>query len=85
MLQESAEVMLARGVAVTGPAEAIDRHSIGRNVIGSKTLGNTKSVMIYGSYDSAQIAMAESNGLQFEPIAMQDLFVHLTSPEGLAR
>lgn len=54
----------------------------GLTVIGDRQLGHTKSVMLYGSFDAAQRQRARAAGLEIEPVALQDLFVHLTTTKG---
>jgi ABC-2 type transport system ATP-binding protein len=79
---EETESLLSRGVAVTGAADAVDRFARGLTVIGQRQLGRTKSTMVYGQVDDRQRLEARAAGLELEPIALQDLFVHLTDPEG---
>jgi ABC-2 type transport system ATP-binding protein len=51
-------------------------------VLGEKSLGRTKSAMVYGSLDDERRAQADAAGLDLGPLALQDLFVHLTEPTG---
>jgi ABC-2 type transport system ATP-binding protein len=37
--------------------------------------------MVYGRLDDKRMAQAREIGLDLDPIALQDLFVHLTSGE----
>jgi ABC-2 type transport system ATP-binding protein len=69
VLQDETEALRARGADVTGPAAAVDRFVAGRTVLCERQLGATKSAMVYG-------------GLDLGPVALQDLFVHLTQPPG---
>ena len=84
VLHEEADRLRARGAAVTGPADVVDRFADGLTVLGKKTLGPTKSVMVYGPLDDAYRERARSAGLDIGPIALQDLFVHLTEPRETA-
>ncbi|MGH2534681.1 MAG: hypothetical protein ACRDJW_20675 [Thermomicrobiales bacterium] len=82
VLQEDAEALRARGAAVIGPAAAVDQFVTGLTVLNVKHLGPTKSAMVYGDLDDARRQQARAAGLEIGPIALQDLFVHLTAPTG---
>ncbi|MBF9133721.1 ABC transporter ATP-binding protein [Plantactinospora sp. S1510] len=78
VVHEETETLLSRGRAVTGPADRVDAFTSGFTVLGTRQLGPTKSTMVYGDLDQDQRRQAVEAGLELEPIAMQDLFVHLT-------
>lgn len=80
LLQDETEALLTRGAAITGPADAVDRHVDGLPVIGQRQLGRTKSVTVYARLDDTQRRHMREAGLEIEPVPMQDLFVHLTAP-----
>jgi ABC-2 type transport system ATP-binding protein len=82
VLHEEAETLRAAGCAVTGDAETVDRFVDGRRVLGEKRLGRTKSAMVYGEFDQRWRERASAAGLDLGPLALQDLFVHLTEPAG---
>jgi ABC-2 type transport system ATP-binding protein len=82
VLKDETEVLRARGVAVTGPAEAVDRFVAGHTVLGERRLGPTKSATVYGGLDEHHRREARDAGLDLDPIALQDLFIHLTQPSG---
>lgn len=82
VVHDDTEALLSRGVAVTGPADVVDGYLNGFTVIGVRQLGRTKSAMIYGRLDEEKRAEARAAGLDLEPLALQDLFVHLTDPRG---
>ena len=79
---EERDALLAKGVSVTGPAAQVDSFTAGMRVLGSRSLGPTKSAMVYGELDDAQRRKAADAGLELGPIAMQDLFIHLTAEDG---
>ena len=81
-LFEETEALRARGADVTGPAEAVDSFVAGRTVLRERQLGRTKSAMIYGGLDEHHRCQALDAGLDLGPVALQDLFVHLTQPAG---
>jgi ABC-2 type transport system ATP-binding protein len=82
VLQDETEMLRARGADVTGPAEAVDRFVAGRTVLRERQLGRTKSAMVYGGLDEQYRRQARDAGLDLGPVALQDLFVHLTQPTG---
>jgi ABC-2 type transport system ATP-binding protein len=82
VLREETEALRARGADVTGPAEAVDRFVAGRTVLRERQLGRTKSAMVYGGLDERHRRQARDAGLDLGPVALQDLFVHLTQPSG---
>ncbi len=79
LLHEEADTLRAAGAAVTGEATLVDSFTMGLDVLGEKSLGRTKSAMVYGRLDDRRLAQAQEVGLELGPIALQDLFVHLTS------
>ncbi len=82
VLQEEADVLRSRGTEVTGNAADVDEFTAGLTVLSEKSLGRTKSAMVYGTLDDEQFVHARRLGLELGPIALQDLFVHLTEPVG---
>ena len=79
VLHEEADELKARGVAVTGPAAAVDEFVAGRTVLGEQSLGGVRQATLYGRLDAADAARAQAAGLTLGPVGIQDLFVHLTS------
>jgi ABC-2 type transport system ATP-binding protein len=82
VLREEADVLRSRGTEVTGNADDVDAFTAGLTVLSEKSLGRTKSAMVYGALDDGQLIRARQLGLELGPIALQDLFVHLTEPVG---
>jgi len=79
LLHEDADTLREAGAAVSGDAELVDSFTPGLRVLGEKTLGRAKSATVYGPLDDERRARARAAGLDLDPIALQDLFVHLTS------
>ncbi len=79
LLHDDADTLRAAGTAVTGDATLVDSFTLGLDVLSEKTLGRTKSATVYGPLDDGRQAQARQVGLDLGPIALQDLFVHLTS------
>ncbi|GAB3490646.1 ATP-binding cassette domain-containing protein [Nocardiopsis coralliicola] len=89
LLQDDADALRARGAAVTGPAEAVERFTAGETVLGERRLGGTVQAVVYGELDEGRRREAAAAGLELGPIGLQELFVHLTTdeaagPEGTA-
>jgi ABC-2 type transport system ATP-binding protein len=78
VVHEQSQTLLSRGTAVTGPAARVDTFTAGLTLLGARQLGPTKSAMVYGDLDGEQRSKAAESGLELGPVAMQDLFVHLT-------
>ena len=78
------EDLLAEGTAITGPVDQVDAFTAGMRVIGRRTLGRTASAMVMAPLDAAQRGRAAADGLDLAPIALQDLFVHLTGGAPIA-
>jgi len=90
VVHEQADGLRARGASVTGPAADVDRLvgelRTGRDlvVLGEQQLGGTKSTTVFGHLDESARARVRASGLELGPVALQDLFVHLTKkPENL--
>jgi ABC-2 type transport system ATP-binding protein len=79
LLHDDADTLRGAGAAVTGEAALVDSFTLGLEVLGERSLGRTKSAMVYGRLDEKRRAQAREIGLDLDPIALQDLFVHLTS------
>lgn len=70
-----------RGVTITGDAENVDQFSLGLNILNSQQLGGTKSVILYGNLSDEKQVEARALDLTIGPIALQDLFIHITKKE----
>jgi ABC-2 type transport system ATP-binding protein len=82
LLHEPADELRARGATVIGPAEQADRFTAGMTTLAMRELGPTRSVTVDGVLDEADRRRAAELGLELGPVALQDLFVHLTEPGG---
>ena len=81
LLHESAEALRSRGVELTGPTAAVDAVTTGLSVLSSRTLGPTKSSVVFGHSAGELRDRAEAAGVEVGPIPLQDLFVALTSKD----
>jgi ABC-2 type transport system ATP-binding protein len=78
--QSDVESLRERGVAVVGPAPAVDALTAGLTVLAEQRLGGTKSVTVFGDLDESLRSKAYDAGLELGPVGLQELFVHLTAP-----
>jgi ABC-2 type transport system ATP-binding protein len=81
VLHDDTDAVRSRGAAVTGPAETVDRFVEGLTVLAERSLGPTKSAMVYGGLSPERVLAARGLDLDLGPIGLQDLFVHLTSDD----
>ena len=72
---ETREELLSKGYTVSGAAAKIDSYILGRNVIGTDSLGGLKSAYILGELDRAGIP----EGIEVTKMDLQKLFVQLTN------
>lgn len=82
LLHDSHEALTSRGAAVTGHEDDVNAFIAEREVIGERSLGRTKSAMIYGDIDNTFRQEAQAARLDIESLGIQDLFVHLTQKKG---
>jgi ABC-2 type transport system ATP-binding protein len=78
MLHDRTESLLSRGTTITGDAAAVDGFTREKKVLNEQILGQTKSAMVYGELTETERSQAERQGLQIGPVALQELFIHLT-------
>ena len=81
VLHEESDALRGRGVTVSGAADVVDTFVAGLTVLGEQTLGRTKAATVFGELDETQVRAAQLAGLELGPVALQDLFVHLTRAE----
>jgi ABC-2 type transport system ATP-binding protein len=81
LVQEETDTLRERGTAITGPADEVDRFVAGMTVLAEQTLGRTKSATVNEALNEQQRQQARAGGLDLGPVALQDLFVHLTEPK----
>lgn len=72
--QQSCEELLNMGFTITGAESLIDEFAKGKNVIGSDTLGNYKSIYVLGNIKNSIPA-----GLEVSKLDLQKLFIQLTN------
>lgn len=82
VLQAPAEDLRARGTSVMGPARAVEHFVDGLEVLATTRLGPTTSTTVFGELDDGRRREASAAGLELGPVALQDMFVHLTKTAG---
>jgi ABC-2 type transport system ATP-binding protein len=80
VVHEPVDDLAARGAELTGPAEAVGEATAGLQVVSSRRLGRTRWDVVVEPVDEARRARAVAAGVDIAPLPLQDLFVHLTSP-----
>lgn len=75
LLHEDIDTLLSKGVRVTGSVERVDAFTKNMTVLASETLGPTRSDMVLGTADY------DGDDLEFSPIKLQELFIHITERE----
>lgn len=78
VLHEPMEEVRERGVAITGPAAAVDRFAAELTVLNRQELGGSAQVTSFGALSDDRRHEAKAAGLELGPVPLQDLFVHLT-------
>lgn len=79
VVHDDAEALRSRGAAIVGPADDVDRVTAGLTVLNEQRLGGTKSITVYGELPDGFERIARAAGLELGPVALQDLFIHLTA------
>jgi ABC-2 type transport system ATP-binding protein len=79
LLHEEADELRGRGAVVTGPAAAVESFTAGRTVLATQSLGGVRADTVYGRLEPSELRRGEAAGLTFGPVALQNLFIHLTS------
>jgi ABC-2 type transport system ATP-binding protein len=77
LVHEDVDTLRSRGLTVTGPADAVDQFVVGREVVARQSLGATSQATVIGPVADDE-RNARLAGLELGPVALQDLFVHLT-------
>ncbi|USQ75113.1 ATP-binding cassette domain-containing protein [Ornithinimicrobium cryptoxanthini] len=81
LLSGEADDLHSQGATLTGPSEVVDRHASDLAVVGTRDLGPTRQVTVFGDLDESALRRAEHDGLQVGAVPLQDLFIHLTDTQ----
>lgn len=80
MFNEPIDDLRVRGAEITGPADSVDDAIVGMHVLAERTLGRTKSVVVFHPLNERLRVRAAALQVDVGPLPLQDLFVHLTDP-----
>lgn len=80
LLTDSADSLQERGSTFTGPRAVVDAvvAELATDVLAWTELGSTSQVTVVGHLDARALERVRRVGLEVGPVALQDLFVHLT-------
>lgn len=76
---DEAEELLNNVYMVSGLSENVDMYIEGREIINIETLTNFKSATVLGEINRIDRTIAESLGLEFSKVELQNLFISLTN------
>ncbi|KRF27677.1 ABC transporter ATP-binding protein [Paenibacillus sp. Soil787] len=78
IMNEDADALRGRACTVSGLATAVDSFTQGKKLLGRTAIGAAASATILGVLSDRDRKEAEAMGLEFAPVSMQQLIVHLT-------
>jgi len=79
MLDEDAERLTGKAYSVVGAAARIDAFASGKQVLSRDSMGSIASATILGEIGAQDRREAAERGLEFAPVSLQQLIVHLTN------
>ncbi|MBP1964677.1 ABC transporter ATP-binding protein [Paenibacillus aceris] len=78
ILNEDADALRGRACTVSGLATAVEAFSRGKEVLERQSIGAAATATFFGVLTDRERREAESLGLEFTPVSLQQLIVHLT-------
>ncbi|QFG68191.1 ATP-binding cassette domain-containing protein [Ornithinimicrobium pratense] len=81
VMQDEADDVRTQGLTLTGPAATVADLVSGLPVIGTRDLGPTRQVTVYGELDAGDLERARAAGIEVGAVPLQDLFIHLTEED----
>jgi ABC-2 type transport system ATP-binding protein len=87
LVDEDVEALRGQVVTLTGPAAAVDAVAAGHTELHRDRMAGVVRATVRARFDDADRARAKENGLDVEPVSLQELIVRLTSghPAGLEK
>lgn len=79
LINENADELRDKAYTAVGSAQHVSTYTAGKRVIHQESLGGMMTATIWGKGDRANRREAEGLGIQFAPVTLQQLIVHLTS------
>src|SRR5699024_8284279 len=77
-LQEPLDVLLERGVRVSGPEEKVAQFTAGKELLSTERLGPIRSDMVLGRLSEGELQEIDKLYLDISTVKLQDLFIRLT-------
>jgi ABC-2 type transport system ATP-binding protein len=78
LLNEDADALRGRACTVSGLKSAVDAFARGKEVLDRTAIGSAATATIMGELSGQERKYAEELGLEFAPVSIQQLIVHLT-------
>lgn len=78
LIDERVDTLRSRAYTVAGGKQAVENFAAGKNVIQRAELGALATVTIVGDWNEKVRRQAEERSLEFTPVSLQQLIVHLT-------
>src|SRR5690349_6521362 len=75
VVDEPADELRGRAVAVTGPVAAVDEFTAHRDVLARQGIGSLASATVSGPLDDLAVARAREMSLEIEPVSLQEFVV----------
>ncbi|WP_171694177.1 ABC transporter ATP-binding protein [Paenibacillus germinis] len=84
IMNENADALRGRACTVSGLATAVDSFTRGKELLERTAIGAAASATFLGVLSERDRKEAETLGLEFTPVSMQQLIVHLTRTPSIA-
>ncbi|MCY9692078.1 ABC transporter ATP-binding protein [Paenibacillus alginolyticus] len=78
IMNEDADALRGRACTVSGLATAVDSFTRGKELLERTAIGAAATATLLGALSDRDRKEAEAMGLEFAPVSMQQLIVHLT-------
>jgi len=78
LVDEDADTLRGQAVTLSGPTAAVDKMTEKRDELHRERIGSLARSTLPGPFDAADRALAQSLGLEIEPVSLQQLIVRLT-------
>lgn len=81
IMDEDTESLRGRATTVVGRSEAVQSFVKNKQVLASEPFGGLSSATIMGKLSPEDRALADSHHLEFSPVSLQQLIIHLTKSQ----
>lgn len=85
LIDEEADELRRRAFTAMGQAEKISAYTAGKHIIHQESLGGLMSATILGNLSREERQQAAAQGIEFGPVSLQELVVHLTNGKSDAK